>query len=281
MNSSLRKLVALGALLVGIALALGAWYFWSSGSVPVVSEPTPPTATGSVPVPDVAPAVAAAASAPPTAVDLPIDKPALTGDSIGAGLDELLGRTAVLRFLQPEDFARRVVATVDNLGRERASSRLWPVIPTEGRFTVQQQDGAAVMAPDNEQRYAAMVQLLESVDSQRALDLYARMYPLLQETYEGIGYPRQSFNNRLIAVIDLLLATPQTNPPVKLTLLDIKGPLESERPWVRYRYADPALESLTAGQKIMIRMGPTNERRVKAKLQELRAGLVERSRPAR
>jgi len=45
------------------------------------------------------------------------------------------------------------------------------------------------------------------------------MYPLLQQASEGIGYPQQSFNNRLIAIIDLLLATPQPTPPVKLTLL--------------------------------------------------------------
>lgn len=278
MNSLSRKAIVLVVLLG--AILFGGWYFWSPGPDPVVSEPPPP-AVELAPQPDVAPAVAEAASVPPTMVELPADKPALTGDSVSAGLEELLGRDSVLRFLQPEDFARRVVATVDNLGRERATSRLWPVNPTEGRFTVQQQDGAEAIAPENEQRYSALVALLESVNTQSALDLYARMYPMLQEAYEGIGYPQQSFNNRLIAIIDLLLATPQPTPPVKLTLLEIKGPLESQRPWVRYRYADPALESLTAGQKILIRMGPTNQRRVKAKLQELRQGLAERSRPVR
>jgi len=88
-------------------------------------------------------------------VQLPADKAALTSHRISAGLDELLGRPALLRFLQPEDFACRVVAMVDNLGRERATSKLWPVNPAEGRFTALEQDGAAVIAPANEQRYDA------------------------------------------------------------------------------------------------------------------------------
>ena len=43
------------------------------------------------------------------------------------------------------------------------------------------------------------------------------------------------------------------------------------RPWVSYEFVDPKLESLSAGQKMLVRMGPVNERRMKAKLKELRA----------
>ena len=101
-----------------------------------------------------------------------------------------------------------------------------------------------------------------------------RMYPLLQRAYEELGYPRRYFNDRLVEVIDVLLATPQVNEPVRLRLVEVKGPIASERPWVRYEYADPALESLTAGQKILLRMGPENARRLKAKLAELRGQLA-------
>jgi hypothetical protein len=38
-----------------------------------------------------------------------------------------------------------------------------------------------------------------------------------------------------------------------------------------YQFADPALEGLPAGQKILIRMGPENASIIKAKLAELRA----------
>lgn len=131
---SARRNAAVAAVLVAVILIVG-WFFWGSKPDPLVNEtPVPPTA-GSVPGTTVAQLPAQPASAPPTMVELPADKPALTNDGISAGLDELLGRPAVLRFLQPQDFARRVVATVDNLGRERATSKLWPVNPAEGRFT--------------------------------------------------------------------------------------------------------------------------------------------------
>ncbi|HEY6772776.1 MAG TPA: DUF3014 domain-containing protein, partial [Oxalicibacterium sp.] len=43
---------------------------------------------------------------------------------------------------------------------------------------------------------------------------------------------------------------------------------------VLYQYADPDLESRSAGQKIMMRIGVTNERIVKKKLRALRAAVT-------
>jgi hypothetical protein len=43
---------------------------------------------------------------------------------------------------------------------------------------------------------------------------------------------------------------------------------------VRYEFVDPQLQSLAAGQKILLRVGPANERRLKAKLAQLRAALL-------
>lgn len=70
-------------------------------------------------------------------------------------------------------------------------------------------------------------------------------------------------------------AEPAVKHPVQLT--EVKGSVPSVRPWVRYEFVDPALEALPAGQKIMLRVGPVNERRLKARLTELRRALVARS----
>ena len=40
---------------------------------------------------------------------------------------------------------------------------------------------------------------------------------------------------------------------------------------MRYEFTNPEYESLSAGQKMMLRMGPEHERRLKAKLREIRA----------
>ncbi|MGH8433839.1 MAG: DUF3014 domain-containing protein [Pseudomonas sp.] len=195
---------------------------------------------------------------------------------IGTALEDLLGRKAVLSFLQTDEFPRRFVATVDNLGRSHAPPMLWPVNPTPGRFTVEEQDGGLVIGADNSLRYTPLVLLVETIDIGRVVDLYIRMYPLLQRAYEELGYPKRYFNDRLVEVIEQLLSTPDVANPIKVELTEVKGPIPSVRPWVRYQFADPALESLSAGQKILLRIGPVNERRLKAKLAEIRQELTKR-----
>jgi len=48
---------------------------------------------------------------------------------------------------------------------------------------------------------------------------------------------------------------------------------------VLFEFADPSLEQLSAGQKIMIRIGPVNESRVKAKLADIRHALTGQTLP--
>jgi hypothetical protein len=101
-----------------------------------------------------------------------------------------------------------------------------------------------------------------------------RLYPLFQQSYQELGYPRGYFNDRLVEVIDQLLATPEPVGPLAVHLTEVKGPITSDRPWVRYEFADPALQALPAGSKMLLRMGPDNARRLKAKLAELRAAIT-------
>ena len=69
-------------------------------------------------------------------------------------------------------------------------------------------------------------------------------------------------------MIDHLLAAP-----------DVPAPIPLAQPKVLYEFADPALEQLSAGQKMMIRMGPVNESHVKAKLRQIRKALTGQTLP--
>ncbi len=183
----------------------------------------------------------------------------------------LLGQKNVLTFLQVDGFVRRVVASVDNLTRTHAPPAVWPVQPTPERFaTLKGQDGAETIHPDNGQRYAPLVRMIEAVDTGRAVALYRGLYPLFQQAYEELGYPGRYFNDRLVQVLDHLIATPMQTEPLAVHLVEVKGTVPSLRPWVRYEFADPALASLSAGQKMLLRMGPDNHQRLQAKLQEVR-----------
>ena len=55
-----------------------------------------------------------------------------------------------------------------------------------------------------------------------------------------------------------------------------QGRIALSQPNVQYEFADPKLESRSAGQKALIRMGSDNARAVKNKLRELRSELVAR-----
>ncbi|MDP3762370.1 MAG: DUF3014 domain-containing protein [Ramlibacter sp.] len=270
MSSAVRAALLL---ILGVAVA-GAVIWWFSTQAPA------PAPAVQVAAPPQLPASSAVAAEP--AIQHPVEEAAgpLAAGQVDAALAELLGRKAVASFLQTSDFPRRFAATVDNLGRAHAPVALWPVNPIGGRFTVQELPDGPVIGADNAARYTPLVLLAEGVDTARAAQLYLRMYPLLQRAHEELGYPKRYFNDRLVEVIDVLLATPEVDGPVKLRLVEVKGPIPSERPWVRYEYADPALESLTAGQKILVRAGPVNARRLKAKLAEFR-GHVAKGAPKR
>ena len=185
-------------------------------------------------------------------------------------LSEVLGAGQVSSLLQTESFARRVVATVDSLTQAQAPVRVWPVHPTPQRFLVDGEGAELVAAKANAARSAAMLVFAESVPMDNAVALYARLYPLFQQAYEELGYPNRYFNDRLVAVLDHLIKAPEPQGPLQLKLTKVQTELPDPRPWLRYEFADPALEALSSGQKIMVRMGPANEARAKAVLRELR-----------
>lgn len=261
-----------------LAAAAGGYVWNSRRTVPPAASPPPATE---------APAAAPAAPAvrhpvhdiaqpeAPAAGDV-----AQTNDQVRSLLVDWLGRDAVQQFLQLDDFVRHAVVTVDNLGRPHAAPRLWPVNPTAGRYAVEAKGELLYPTADNAQRYAAFIAFVEQIDARRAAALYARHYALFQKQYEELGYPGRYFNDRLVEVIDLMIATPIPEQAPALKLTEVKGPVASTHPWLRYEFADPALEALPAGQKTMLRVGPEQQKRLRARLVELRAALT-RSTPPR
>jgi hypothetical protein len=180
-----------------------------------------------------------------------------------SGLTELLGgREPLQQFLVPQRIIRNAVVTLDNMPREKMALNQRPAKPTAGKFVVTGPEDAREIAPENYARYAPFVAVVKKVDAKTLAAFYRGLQPLFQQAYEELGNPSASFDARLRQVIDHLLQTPDVTQPVKLV-----------QPSVTYKYADPKLESLSSGQKVLIRMGPQNESAVKAKLRELRAAL--------
>jgi hypothetical protein len=253
-----------------VALAGGGYLWWRKQQAAPPPPPPPQATQAPAPAPSPPPDAAAAPVirhpiAPPKAGPLPsLDesdayvKDALTG---------LVGRKG-LAFLILESFIRKSVSTVDNLAREHASAEHWPVKPTPGRFEVEVREPITVISARNAARYAAFVRFVEAVDTRAAVGLYVRLYPLFQQAYADLGYPQAYFNDRLVEVIDHLLETPDPGATLEVTRIVVEGADPSRPPL--YKYTDPAFETRSAGQKILLRMGRDNADRLKGKLSAIR-----------
>lgn len=174
------------------------------------------------------------------------------GDLFGEAIEEMLAESGLIE---------RIVATVDNLPRTHVAERIRPVGRLGEPFVVDGQEGSGEFAisPLNYDRYDVLVDLLAGADLEEAAEVYRRFYPLFQNAYVDLGYPNGYFNDRLVEVIDHLLETPEIEEPVPLV-----------RPHVLYEFADPELEDLSAGQKLLLRIGTAHRSRVKQRLRDLR-----------
>jgi hypothetical protein len=180
----------------------------------------------------------------------------------------LFGAERMHALFTPDELVRRFVVTVDNLPNKKLPRQQLLVNRVSGPFAVTGEGGQFTIAPDNAARYAPYVLLAGNIDAQQLVDVYVRFYPLFQAAYAELGVPNAYFNDRLVDVIDQLLESPRVEEPIRLV-----------QPKVFYVYADPKLEALSAGQKILLRMGSANAEQIKAKLREIRQALISVSPP--
>jgi hypothetical protein len=273
--------------IAAIILVLGGGgYFWWRATHP--AQETAPAPAGPTAPPAVNPVAPTPVPAPPAAeapIQHPVDPEPAPGDKQLPAVDDsdayvrdlllkLMGKRAPY-FVSFDGFARRFVSTVDNLGREQASPQMWPVIPTSGQFEAEVTSDGTVVTTHNAARYAGFVRFVEMIDTRKAVGAYRRLYPLFQQAYADLGVPgAKYFNDRVVAVIDNLLATPDVSGPIKVKLVDTKGAPGAQRANRLFQFEDPKHEARSAGQKILLRMGRDNATRLKAKLREARALLA-------
>ncbi|CAN5160816.1 hypothetical protein BH24PSE2_BH24PSE2_20200 [soil metagenome] len=237
---------------------------------PQVDNELPPSDEPKHPLPE--PAVQAAPEAEPAPPLPPLEE---SDESIASALADLVGADAVRRHIVEDKIIPNLVVTIDNLPRDVVALRLRAVEPLPGRFSPSVQEGEFEpgeeeyeLREEDFERYEPLVELVEAIDTDELVEVYQRHYPLFETAYEDLGYPSDYFNDRLVEVIDHLLATPEVEPPIELT-----------RPHVLYEYADPALERRSAGQKALIRIGPDNAAIVKDKLRAIRDRITQTTSP--
>lgn len=177
-------------------------------------------------------------------------------------LTDLFGSEASTVFLN-EALIDRLVATIDSLPRGHTPEKIRPVTRLGEPFRPEENAYTILLGPENFARYDTLVARFASANPDEVVLTYRRFYPLFQESYERLGYPNAYFNDRVVEVIDHLLDTPEPDGPLSLT-----------RPNVMFEFADPDLEALSSGQKLLLRMGNAHALTMKQALREFRERIV-------
>lgn len=253
----------IGFVVIGVIIAVAYWQFYRPAQPPQEQLAVPPAESKPVePViqhPVTATPEETRAAEPILDAQKPLPGLKESDPSMADILARLFADQKLERFFILEHFIERFVVMVDNLPRPQLPPTHRPLKQTPGNFLAQGERGQLTIDPANYQRYTPLVKMLAALDPEQVVAVYKRLYPLFQEAYEGLGYPKAYFNDRLVEVIDHLLTTPPVAEPVGLV-----------QPKALYLYADPAIEGLSAGRKILIRCGPDNAAQIKAVLHAYR-----------
>ncbi|MDV3467818.1 DUF3014 domain-containing protein [Stenotrophomonas sp. C3(2023)] len=233
-----------------------------------------PPAAGALAGGAAAPAAGADPAVAPTPVQHPLDieaaaDPALPPlqDSDAAALESLaglLGGEGTLATLLRDHVIARLVGHINLLDKPSVPSNAIAVAPLPGGLQVDAGADGEQIAAANGARYAPYVQAFTAVDAQALARAYLGFYPLVQQAYGDLGVRDAYFNDRLVAVIDHLLQTPQPARPLAVTR-DPRG---------RYAFVDPALQARSVGQKALLRLDLAQQQAVMQQLRALRAAIT-------
>ena len=264
-NSGTGRII--GAIVVIVVVAVAAWWYFTR--MPGVDfsrqgpEPSGPAKASTAPEPIEHP-ISTAQVNPESATTAPLPLLDTSDNAAAAALAALPGAQGLADLLLARGLIPHIVATVDALPRRTIGVSILPLRTPKGVFTADTSSGQPELDSRNFARYEPYMKLVDAVDSRTLVTWYVHWYPLFQQAYRELGYPQGYFNDRLMAAIDNMLAAPNAQPPIGLAAT-ADG---------HYVFTDPTWEALSVGQKLLIRVGPDNERILKAKLRSIRALLL-------
>ncbi len=179
---------------------------------------------------------------------------------------DLLAVSPALKFMFVEPQTIRLVMSILNDISQglRPPLKLLRKFNLLGEFKVKKVGKKFYMNAQSYHRYDRLAQAIKSIDTQKAVRLYQKYQPLLAQVFGEYSYPK------IYTVLDIV----QGAAAKILRIPVIESEIELLHPTVRYRFADPKLESLSALEKQMLRMGAENTRIIQAKLRELIQALV-------
>jgi hypothetical protein len=230
------------AVIVAVALAAGVGYqYWSS------RQPQP-----------------VASFEPVGASSTPVE-PAVPLPSVDDS-DALMRQKAVFlspsaaKLLLSDNLLRRLTAAVDIVANGDSPRESLSFLKPKGKFRAAVKNGRLYIDPRSYARYDAVADAFDSIDASALVTVMKELAPLIRSAFAELGHG--AFEPRLVAALKELLAVPVLDQDVAV-----------RRKVISFIYADPKLESLSAAQKHLLRMGPRNVEKIQRKLREVQQAL--------
>lgn len=226
-------------------------------------EPEPPAVAAVEPIVAPPPVEVIAPEPEPEPAPVEDDAPVIQLPSLNAsddfvfeGLRAMGNGAALVRLLAEDQIVRKFVVFVENISRGEFPQTGLPYRGIEQEMPVRNIDeNLFVMDESAHARFDQFIETFIAIDTDAAMIFYRTLSPLFQQAYAEIGFRNVSFDNTLRRAINNVLNTSHVEEPYQLV-----------RPSLMYLYADADIENLQAVHKQLIRIGPDNTRRLKAKL---------------
>jgi hypothetical protein len=278
---------AIFAIVLVVLLSAGGYYYYSGDSdspklipnAPIVLPEAPssePMTLGTTPEPETSEALPDTQVSTPESTDpdaTSTTEPAIVVEPVPVLAESdafvhqkalaIINNNVIGSSLLQQDLARQFVVFVDNLAQGELTRKVSPVKGPEKIFSVSEITNKVYLNPEGFHRYDAYVDSIAKMDEQSLMSTYKQLTPVLEEAFAELGYSNAKFNDRMLQAIKVLLAAPIVEDPIELSSIS-----------VNYQFVDPNLEALPSAQKLLIRMGPENTRKLKIALRKLEAQLA-------
>ena len=176
---------------------------------------------------------------------------------------KLSSHPKVLAWLMTNGLIDNFAVATLNVSEGKSPVMHWRSLAPQARFGVINSTDGVLIDPKSYRRYDEYAAAIGALDAPSTARLYLTVKPRITEAYRALGFPEGDFDLVLERAMHELVTTPLIEKDIVL-----------KEKVITYKFDDPTVESLTAAQKQLLRMGPNNMRVVQAKLREIATQLA-------
>jgi hypothetical protein len=234
-------------LAVFVVLLGGFWWYRAHRGALAPAHVTGPVAAPSRPMPP--PAAATATNLPPLGELDPF---------IRSTIGSVTQMSAAAAWLATDHLAEQFTAIVQGVAEGKAPSRMLGRFRPSTPFAVTRRGGQTVIDPRSFGRFDSIADTVTSLDAAASARAYRTLAPRLNEAYAQLGITDSTLDAALEHAIIRLVKTPV--PDGDIAVVPRGG---------AYAFADADLEALSPAQKLLLRTGPSNAKRIQGRLREI------------